>query len=127
MTNCRNVVLPTRLTTLFSAGCQWPASPHLHEIDDAPIVIHYRLIARRIPPFGREIVLASRHNDGERVGQVKSCDRPLPFFVREKYFTAETGDGDRYAEPLFEELRIPMQEMVRTLFASDGSMDNACR
>ena len=92
----------------------------LQERDSTAEVIDNFLIARRVPPLGREIEFATRHHDPvvvrERNLQIVAGGS-LPFGSAEVDISGEFRDRDSQAELFFEVLRVAVQKVVRALIA----------
>jgi hypothetical protein len=91
----------------------------LNELDTSLEVFHHRLKTLGIPPFRREVILASGNDNPEIVSDSKFREeaRLLFFLLCEINLAMKLGYGNCEPELLFQVLGVCVYEVVRALIA----------
>ena len=90
----------------------------LHKRDTSLELIDHRLVTGRVPPLGGEVILAARDHDPEAVRKRLGAGRQLaPLVVVEMNIAMKLRRRDPHSQLIFQELEIPMDEVVGPLIA----------
>jgi hypothetical protein len=91
-----------------------PGLAALGKLQAALKVIDHRLKTGRIPPLGREVILAAGNHDPKAFfqAQLGKRQRARLLFRRKMNVAGELREGNRYTQSLLKELGIAVQKMV---------------